>query len=256
MGSVALIASAIASSAGAQTMTSVGALRNWDGTEEPPRQPSTPRAQPTPVLRTWGDPAPQSSATASAGSGANAAQSAPTNSRSGTNAPANASTSADETAGNAQRRARGARPNGANTTQSANGAPQARDASGAIVLPALRVGRAHARGSEAASEEEPDEQPIVIEMFDAPGVTPFPAPFALRPFGPPHRPLRLISSYDGHDDESQPRVTVTIVPTLTIMREYDGEPPQPPEVRIEVVAVPDANALILLPMRVLSRIHP
>lgn len=248
MGLVALIASAIASSAGAQTMTSVGALRNWDGTQEAPRQPSTPRAQPTPVLRTWGDPAPQSSATASAGTGANTAQSTPMNS--------SASVSGDETAANAPRRARGARPNGTNGTQSANGAPQARDASGAIVLPALRVGRAHSRANEGANEEEPDEQPIVIEMFDAPGVTPFPAPFALRPFGPPHRPLRLISSYDGHDDESQPRVTVTIVPTLTIMRDYDGEPPQPPEVRIEVVAVPDANALILLPMRVLSRIHP
>ncbi|MFO0560275.1 MAG: hypothetical protein U0269_19825 [Polyangiales bacterium] len=221
------LASAIAGAADAQTAPStVGALRGWD--EAPSATQRGTSAQPPrgPQLRSWSDP----------------------------------SANSTNSAGATQRRTSNER------SSSSEAQPAQRDASGAWVLPAMRVSRAQPRGAEAsasqsgaahsARDEEGDEQPIVIEMFEAPGVTPYPAPFALRPFGPPHRPLRLISSYDGDDDASQPRVTVTVAPALTIMRDYDGEPPQPPEVRIEVVAIPEANALILLPVRVLSRTHP
>jgi len=233
------LASAVAGSAAAQSAPStVGALRGWD---ETPNAATGGTAQPAsgPQVRSWSETSTPSAAQPN-GNGANSAASAGTG------------------ATRAQRR----RP----SSERAPSSNAQRDASGAWVLPAMRVSRAQPRGAEAsasqgtaghsARDEEGDEQPIVIEMFDAPGVTPYPAPFALRPFGPPHRPLRLISSYDGDDDASQPRVTVTVAPALTIMREYDGEPPQRPEVRIEVVAVPEANALILLPMRVLSRTHP
>lgn len=227
------LASAIAGAADAQTAPSaVGALRAWD--EAPSATQRGPSAQPprAPQLRAWSDPSANN---------------------------ANSANSATRTAGATQTRTSNER------SSSSEAQPAQRDASGAWVLPAMRVSRAQPRGAEAsasqsaahsARDDEGDEQPIVIEMFEAPGVTPYPAPFALRPFGPPHRPLRLISSYDGEDDASQPRVTVTVAPALTIMRDYDGEPPQPPEVRIEVVAIPEANALILLPMRVLSRTHP
>jgi len=102
---------------------------------------------------------------------------------------------------------------------------------------------------------ENDEQSIVIEMFEAPNVTPFAAPFVLHPFGPPRRALRLISSFDD-EDGLPPRVTVTVTPALTILRDDDGATMQQPEVRIDVVAIPDANALIFLPMRVLSMTDP
>lgn len=104
------------------------------------------------------------------------------------------------------------------------------------------------------------DEPIVIEMFASPTVAPFAPPFALRPFGPPIRPLRLISSYDGDDGDDAPdptpRVTVRVAPALSILREYDGDPPPPAEVRIEcIVAAPD-RTLVLLPMRVTGRTSP
>jgi hypothetical protein len=135
-----------------------------------------------------------------------------------------------------------------------------RDASGAWLLPAMRVSREQLRQTvaneaHAIMHAENDEQPIVIEMFEAPNVTPFAAPFVLHPFGPPRRPLRLISSFDD-ENGSPPRVTVTVTPALTILRDYDGATMQQPEVRIDVVAIPNTNALIFLPMRVLSMTDP
>jgi hypothetical protein len=91
-----------------------------------------------------------------------------------------------------------------------------------------------------------DDQPFVIEMFAPPGVTPYAAPYAIRPFGPPPRPLRLIASYDGDDA----RVSVTVAPGLTIMRSYDGEPASAPEVRVECIATPPDPVTVLLPLRV------
>lgn len=109
----------------------------------------------------------------------------------------------------------------------------------------MHVGPAH---------EDDGEEPIVIEMFAPVGVTPYAAPFSTRPFGPPARPLRLISSYDGEDED--PHVTITIAPALAILREYDGEPPRPPEVRIDVVATVPDNTVRLAPMRVPQRTNP
>lgn len=101
------------------------------------------------------------------------------------------------------------------------------------------------------------DEPIVIEMFSGPAVAPFAPPFALRPFGPPVRPLRLISSYDGDEDETEatPRVTVRVAPALSILRDYD-DPAPPAEVRIECIVAPPDRTLVLLPMRVTGRTAP
>lgn len=221
---IALV-SALPGVASAQSGGSMGALRGWDGREgianaQPASSASEAPSPPQPQLRPWAGEARSNSAPSSAQA---------------TNAPT-------ATAAQATRPQRG---------RGANGRGNTRDASGATVLASVRV-----PVTRAAREDEGDEQPIVIEMFAPPGVTPFAAPFGLRPFGPPQRPLRLISSYDGDDAEAASRVTVTVAPALAILREYDGEPPQPPEVRVEVVANAVENTLILLPMRVISRTNP
>ncbi len=230
---VALSITALSAASVAQS--SLSALRRWDTTTAPSNtaQPTTSAttsgaAAPetaTPQLRPWaGPPAARTQTTASA-----AAQ------------PAQAP------------RRRDARRGGQGAVGAENSAANPRvlrDASGAIELAAMRV-PAMAR---TRDEDGSEEQPIVIEMFASPGVTPYAAPFSTRPFGPPQRPLRLISTYDG--DDPDPRVTVTVAPALAILRDYDGEPPQPPEVRVEVVANAPENTLILLPMRVTPRTNP
>jgi hypothetical protein len=225
---IALV-SALPEAASAQSAGSMGALRGWDGREQsasaqPASSANEPPSPPQPQLRPW--------------AGAARSNSAPSSAQS-TNAPTPTPT---PTAAQATRPQRG---------RAGSGRANTRDASGATVLASMRV-----PVTRAAREDDGDEQPIVIEMFAAPGVTPFAAPFGLRPFGPPQRPLRLISTYDGDEAETASRVTVTVAPALAILRDYDGEPPQPPEVRVEVVASAVENTMILLPMRVISRTNP
>lgn len=204
-----------AQSTPATSGSSMSALRGWDG-RAAASAPAT--AQPTgraqPQLRAWTGP----NATASESSGA------ATSSDSSSNGNSNGGATA-------RGRARGRAPSRADSS--------------APVLPAMRV---------APLPDDDAEEPIVIEMFAPAGVTPYAAPFSTRPFGPPARPLRLISSYDGADED--PHVTITIAPALAILREYDGEPPRPPEVRIEVVATVPDNTVRLAPMRVPQRTNP
>jgi hypothetical protein len=155
-----------------------------------------------------------------------------------------------------------ARPAAAATTARSAAQPpttaraSAATGAGTLLLTPMRV--TARRGSAPEPGEQEAEEPIVIEMFAAPSVTPFPAPFALRPFGPPARPLRLISSYDGDDEDTSaaPRVTVSVAPALSILRDYDGEPAPPTEVRIECIVPTTDRALVLLPMRVTVRTAP
>lgn len=80
-----------------------------------------------------------------------------------------------------------------------------------------------------------EEETTVIEMFASPHPVPFGAPNVVRPFSPPvagPRGLQLITTYDL---DEQP-VTVTVSTTSPILRNYDGGPEEPTEVRVECVA--------------------
>ncbi len=232
----AVTALALALDARTSEAQSLGGLRPWD-TVTPTAAPA-PREQSPAQAPTAATPGETAVTTAAAQRASNTAT---------TNATAAGSATASATPNTTDTRAsdRGVSPRaGASSrgqsasrgrSRSANAPSNVPAPTPTLVLAPLRV-TAHVD----------DDQPIVIEMFAPPGVTPYAAPYALRPFGPPPRPLRLIASYDGDDA----RVSVTVAPGLTIMRSYDGEPATAPEVRVECIATPPDAVTVLLPLRV------